>query len=421
MVRICMTETRQFQLTAAQSEIFSSTKRFCVVNAGRRFGKTWLSGAKIMEKCINYTGKIVIYIAPTLVMARNLMWDTWIKEHIPDDYVQHKNEQFMVMTFKNGSKFYCLSAEHPDRLRGLTADLLIVDECAMIANGFYDVIRPLISDKHHDGEALYISTPKGYNWFYDMFCKGRENPKTWDCFEFTTLDGGNVDEEEIAEARRDMSPKMFAQEYLASFETVSNRVYYNYDRIRNACEKDPEWGKHGDIYVGMDFNVNPMTAAIAVWERGSLYFFDEFVEKGCNTQTMADMIKKKYPGTTVFVFPDPTGRRGQTNAPVGVTDMSILRKAGFIVCAPPHAYASKDKWNSVNTAFLNAEGKAHAFVAKDTCPQLKKAWEGYAFKDNEDPDKSSGLDHISDAAAYLITYKLPAFNRKVRRPTVLGV
>ena len=416
-----MTEIKKFSLTRPQAAIFTSGKRFRVVNAGRRFGKTWLSGAEIMNKCINGDGKIVIYIAPTLVMARNLMWDTWIKEHIPEDYIQHKNEQFMVMTFKNASKFYCLSAEHPDRLRGLTADLLIVDECAMIDNSFYDVIRPIVADKHHDGEALYISTPKGYNWFYDIYCKGLENPLTWDCFEYTTLDGGNVTEEEIEESKRDMSPKMFAQEYLASFETVTNRVYYNYDRKRNMCSLDSSWGKKGDIYVGMDFNVNPMTAAIAVWERGSLYFFDEIVEKGSNTQTMAETIKRKYPNVTVFVYPDPTARRGQTNAPVGVTDMLLLKQAGFIVCAPPHAYSSKDKWNSVNTAMLNAANQSHVFVAKDKCLQLKKAWEGYAFKENESPDKSSGLDHISDAAAYLITYKLPAFNNRVRKPVVLGV
>ena len=414
-------EIREFTLTKPQSTIFLSQKRFKIVNAGRRFGKTWLSGAFIMNKCINSDKKIVIYIAPTLVMARNLMWDTWIKEHIPEEYILHKNEQFMVLTFKNGSKFYCLSAEHPDRLRGLTADLLIIDECAMIDNGFYDVVRPIIADKHHDGEALYISTPKGYNWFYDLYCKGLENPLTWDCFEYTTLDGGNVTDEEFEESKKEMSPKMFAQEYLASFETVSNRVYDQFDRIANSCDFDTNWGL-SDIHVGMDFNVNPMTAAIAVWERGSLYFFDEIVENGSNTQGMCDMIKKKYPGCTVFCYPDPTGHRGQTNAPVGQTDFSIIKKNGFILCAPSRPYPSKDKWNSVNAALNNAKGEHHVFVAKNKCNHLRKAWEGYAFKENGEPDKSSGLDHISDAAAYLICYKLP-FNggRKISRPRVVGI
>ena len=58
---------------------------------------------------------------------------------------------------------------------------------------------------------------------------------------------------------------------------------------------------------------------------------------------------------------------------------------------------------------------------KDGWANLKKAWDGYAYKDNGDTDKSSRLDHISDAAAYLICYKLPMkANRQIRRPEVYG-
>ena len=416
-------EIRKFTLTKPQAEIFLNPKRYKIVNAGRRFGKTWLAGAFIMNKCINFDHKTVIYIAPTSDMAFDLMWDTWIREHIPEEYVASKNEQKMLMRFKNGSRFMCLSADKPDRLVGKKADLMIVDECALInesKEAFYDKLQPLLADKYVDGEALYISTPRGYNWFYDIYKEGEHDLDTA-CFQFTTIEGGNLTQEEIIKQKAKLSPKMFAQEYLASFETMSNRIYENYDRNLNACELDVSWGL-GDIHVGMDFNVNPMTAAISVIERGSIYFFDEIVEPGSNTEEVAKLIRKKYPEATVYVYPDPTGHRGQTNAPVGQTDFSILRKNGFIVCAPGHAYPSKDKWNSVNAALLNAEGKRRVFVAKNRCAHLKKAWEGFTFKENGDPDKSSGLDHISDAAAYLICYRLP-FNggQKVSRPKVLGV
>lgn len=410
-----------YRLTKPQAQIFASKKRFKLVNAGRRFGKSWLAGAIIMDACINNNKKTVIYIAPTLNMARNIMWDTWIKDHIPDEYVERKNEQLMVMTFKNGSKFYCLSAEHPDRLRGLAADLLIVDECAIIDNGFLDIVQPLLADRHHDGRALYISTPKGYNWFYDLYCKGMENPDTWDCFQFTTIDGGNVTPEEVEEQKKTMSKKMFAQEYMASFESVSNRIYENFDKTLNGCKYDEEW-QYGDIHVGMDFNVSPMTAAIAKFYRGSLYFFDEIVENNSNTQATCDQLKARFPEATIYVYPDPTGNKGQTNAVIGQTDMTILQRNGFIVCAPNHPYPTKDKFNTCNTAFCDASGGRHVFMDSDKCRHLRKAWEGYAYKDNGEPDKSSGLDHISDAAAYLICYKLPYFTMKqVRRPRVLGV
>lgn len=415
------TEIKSFKLSIPQTKIFSSRKKNRIVNAGRRFGKSWLAGAIIMDKCINNEKKTVIYIAPTLVMARNIMWDTWLKEHIPEEYYD-KNEQLMTMKFHNGSKLYCLSAEHPDRLRGLAADLLIVDECAMIDDGFYDVVKPVLADKHHDGDALYISTPKGYNWFYSLFMKAKQNPLTWDCFEFTTLEGGNVTPEKLEEDRATMTTKMFAQEYLASFETVGDRVYYNYDRVANQCEIDNKWGKYGDIHVGMDFNVKPMTAVISVWERGSLYIFDEiYTQTASNTQEVCEMIKEKYPNVTVFVYPDPTGHRGQTVAGVGETDFKIIKRNGFIVCAPSHPYNSKDKWNTVNTALLNAKGQRHVFINKEKCPELRKAWEGFSFE-NGMPNKRSGLDHISDAAAYLICYRLPyAGGASITRPQVLGI
>lgn len=411
-----------YRLTVPQAKIFSSQKPNKIVNAGRRFGKSWLAGATIMDRCINHSKKQVIYIAPTLNMARNIMWEGWIKDHIPDEYVERKNEQLMTMVFKNGSKFYCLSAEHPDRLRGLAADLLIVDECAMIDDDFYDVVKPLLADRHHDGNAFYISTPKGYNWFYTLFCKAKADPVHWDTFEYTTLDGGNVTKERLEEDRQTMTAKMFAQEYLATFETVGDRVYYNYDRSLNSCEVDPNWGNGGDIHVGMDFNVKPMTAVISVLERGSLYIFDEiYTQTASNTQEVCEMIKSRYPKATVYVYPDPTGHRGQTNAPVGETDFGILRKNGFIVCAPSRPYASKDKWNTVNTALCDANNKRHVFLNKEKCPELRKSWEGFSFEDGV-PNKRSGLDHISDAAAYLICYELPYYsNTQVRRPTVLGV
>ena len=416
------TEIKRINLTVPQTKIFRSPKRFKIVNAGRRFGKTFLAGAEAMDKGINNEKKIILYIAPTAEMARDLMWD-WLKEHMPEEYISSKNEQFMTMRLRNKSVIHCLSADKPDRLVGKTADLLIVDECALIKNDqhFYDLIQPLLADKYHDGEALYISTPRGYNWFYDVYCEAKKDPVHWDCFQYTTAEGGNVTLEEIENQKKRLSPKMFAQEFLASFETLSGRIYENYDRIYNACKLDLKWGL-SDIHVGMDFNVNPMTAAISVWERGSLYFFDEIVEPNSNTQEMATMIKKRYPDATVFVYPDPTGNKGQTNAPIGQTDMAILRKNGFIVCAPGHPYPSKDKWNSVNAALCNASGQRHVYVAEDRCLMLKKAWEGYTFKENGDPDKSSGLDHISDAAAYLICYRMPFNGGKfIRRPAITGV
>ena len=415
-------------VTPAQGKIIMNKKRFRVVNAGRRFGKSFLAGYEMLIQATSKPNSVIWYVAPTLPQARKIMWNDWFRKNIPEEYIAKKNEQMMTLTFKNGSMIYVVSASDPDSLRGSGVDLVVFDEAAFMPNNTWEIVRPVLSDKYHAGKALFISTPAGFNWFYDMFQKCKENPETWESFQFTTLQGGNVTEEELEEARRTMSTKMFNQEYMASFETMSNRIYYNYDRELNVIDKKEDWwGVSGDIHVGIDFNVNPMTAAIAVKLQNkdnseTLIFFDEIVEPNSDTQDLSDKLNLKFPKCGIFVYPDPTCKKRQTNAMAGVTDLSILKKNGFTAIVPPHPYATKDKYNSVNTGLLNAKGDRHIFVVRDSCPKLCKAWEGYIYKENGDADKSGGLDHISDAAAYLINAVMPVMSHSAfSRPDLLGV
>lgn len=408
----------ELNLTPPQGQILADKHRFKIINAGRRFGKSFLSGAAILQQ-ISKPNSTVWYVAPTWDMAKKIMWDDWLPKHIPKEIIAEINKMDKVYKFINGSILYVLSADNPEHLRGSSLDLLIMDECAFIKDGVWEIVRPALADKQ--GNAILVSTPKGYNWFYDLYQDAKEDDD-WGYFQYTTLDGGNVSEKEIESARKSMSPKMFAQEFLAAFENLASRVYDMYDRIENACDVDESWGK-ADVHVGIDFNVNPMTAAIAVKQRDDIYFFDEIVEPNSNTQILCNSIRKKFPKADIFVYPDPTCRKRQTSAAVGETDYEILRRNRFHVCCPKAPYSSRDKFNAVNTAFLNANGERHCFVARgERCKNLKKALDGYCYKDNgEDTDKSSGLDHISDAAAYLLCYLKPIKRSwGLNRPKVYG-
>lgn len=407
-----------FRLTKPQLTILSDKHRFKIINAGRRFGKSFLSGAAILKQ-VSIPNSTIWYVAPTWDMAKKIMWDDWLPKHIPREWITEINKMDKVYKFINGSILYVLSADNPEHLRGSSLDLLIMDECAFIKDGVWEIVRPALADKQ--GDAILVSTPKGYNWFYDLYQDAKEDDD-WGYFQYTTLDGGNVSEKEIESARKSMSPKMFAQEFLAAFENLASRVYDMYDRVENACDIDECWGK-SDVHVGIDFNVNPMTAAIAVKQRDDIFFFDEIVEPNSNTQILCNSIRKKFPKADIFVYPDPTCRKRQTSAAVGETDYEILRRNRFHVCCPKAPYSSRDKFNAVNTAFLNANGERHCFVARgERCKNLKKALDGYCYKDNgEDTDKSNGLDHISDAAAYLLCYLKPIKRSwGLNRPKVYG-
>lgn len=425
-------------LTEPQSTIAICNKRFRLVVAGRRFGKSFLAYEEMFKRALSKEatekgGFNIWYVANTADNARRIMWKNFLtkEKYVPKAYVAKTNEQRMELTFKNGSTISVFSGEEPDSLRGSSIDFLVMDECAFLKEAAWTTIYPALTDKYCNGEALLISSPDGFNWFYNLYAKhlnDEDDPdKEWAVFKYTTAEGGNVTEKEIEEARQNMSPNDFKREYLASFDTMADPIYENFDEDQNGLtEIGDDWGQV-DIHVGMDFNVRPMTAAISVIEKNDkgqdcVYFFDEIVTTGfSNTQQMCNKIKQRYPRATVFVYPDPTGKKHQSSAPIGVTDLTILRDNGFIVCAPYAPYPSKDKWNSVNTAMLNAKGERRVFIYKKKCPHLVDSLNGFTFKENGEPDKSQGFDHITDAMAYLLAFKFPIATRKLYRTQMYGV
>ena len=425
--------TIEYELSEAQQTIALCDKRFRLACTGRRFGKTFLAYEEMFRMATSKAatdkgGYNIWYVANTSDNARRLMWTKYLtsEKYVPARYVAKKHDQRMILTFKNGSTISVFTAEEPDSLRGSAIDFLVMDECAFCNKNAWKTIYPALTDKFCEGRVLLISSPDGYNWFWELYSKHIGKDDDWGIFHFTTLEGGNVTQEKIEKARQELSAKEFRKEYLASFETMADRIYEDYDTDENNIKEiNPDWGT-GDIHIGMDFNVRPMTAAISVIEtdkegNDSIFFFDEIVTSGfSNTQQMCDKIKSRYPKATVYVYPDPTGNKHQPSAPIGVTDMTILRDNGFIVCAPRAPYASKDKWNTVNTAMCTADGTRKVFVSKEKCPHLSDSLNGFVFKENGEPDKSQGFDHITDAMAYEICYKLPIRRAKLYRPRMYG-
>jgi len=398
-----------------QSIIFASRARFKVLNAGRRFGKTFLALIMLFVFAVNNANAICWYVAPTYKQAEQIAWAD-LKNMVPEAYILRKDETDLSITLRNNSVIALRGSDNPDSLRGPGLDALVLDEAAFQKKEVWKVMRPMLADKK--GWCLFISTPKGYNWFFDLY-NSAENRKGWERFQYTTADGGNVDPEEIEDAKSELDEKTFNQEFLASFETLTGRIYYNFSRDLNKTDYEIT---NAPILVGMDFNVNPMTAAIAQRSGSQIIFVDEIVIPDGNTEMMAQEIRRRYLKNVIFVYPDPTGNRRQTNAPAGQTDFTILRSHGFTVLAPTKPYSIADKYNTVNAALCNKNGLRRVLVKRGTCPLLCKGWDGYCYKENTGiPDKSGGLDHETDAAAYLINYELPILGRGISQGTAIGI
>jgi hypothetical protein len=338
-------------------------------------------------------------------MARQIVWRK-LKNRLQDlNWITKTNETELSITLRNGSVISLKGADNYDSLRGVGLDFIVLDEFADISpEAWFETLRPTLSDKQ--GRALFIGTPKGIgNWSYELYQNTQEDPKTWKSFSYTTLDGGNVTPEEVEAARRDLDERTFRQEYMATFETFSGRIYYAFDRAVNV--QPYTYATTPDvIYVGMDFNIDPMSAVIAVRQGDDLHIIDEVRIFGSNTQEAVDEIKNRYPRSKVWIYPDPAGSQRKTSAG-GITDITILSNSGFIVKAPRSHTPVRDRINAVNSRLCDSTGIRHLFI-DPKCKYTIEGLERQVYKEgSSQPDKEGGYDHMNDAIGYMVDYLFP--------------
>ena len=392
-------------LSAAQQRIVSAPQRFKVVIAGRRFGKTHLS---IRELCYQarLPDRTVWYVAPTYRQAKMITWKK-LRNRLQDlKWVKKINETELSIELKNGSSISLKGADNYDSLRGIGLDFLVIDEFADVdPEAWYETLRPTLSDRQ--GGALFIGTPKGLNWAHDLFTQAEEYPDEWASFQYTTIQGGNVKPEEIEAARRSLDERTFRQEYLATFETFSGRVYYAFERTLNVKPFTPPSDRPVyEIHVGIDFNVDPICAVIAVRAGSVLWVIDEVKIYGSNTDELVQEIRTRYPTQRIVCYPDPSGSSRRMSAG-GRTDHTILRNAGFTVQAPHAHHPIRDGVNAVNAKLCNSRGETGLYI-DPKCKYVIECLEKLTFKEGTSvPDKNSGFDHMTDALRYMVDYLYP--------------
>ena len=390
-------------LSQPQSKVAKDPARFRVVVAGRRFGKTHLA---IRELC--YWARIpeqnVWYVAPTYKQSKNIVWRKLKKRLQELNWAEKINESELTIVLKNASIISLKGADNYDSLRGVGLDGIILDEFADIApEAWFETLRPTLSDT--GGKALFIGTPKGIgNWAYELYQNSLDDPKHWSSYQFTTIDGGRVPQSEIEQAQRDLDQRTFRQEYLATFETFTGRIYYSFDRANNV--REAETVNTDIIYTGWDFNIDPMSVIIAVRKGDDLYVIDEIRMYSSNTQEAITEIKARYPRSRIWAYPDPASRQRKTSAG-GSTDLIQLQNAGLVVKCPHSHTPIRDRINAVNSRLCDSLGERHLFISPK-CKHTIEGLERQTYKDgSSQPDKDSGYDHMMDALGYMVDYMFP--------------
>jgi hypothetical protein len=221
----------KFQRAAHQS-----LRRFSVIVAHRRFGKTVLAVNSLIDaalRCRKVDPRYA-YIAPFRGQAKAVAWD-YLRRYALTVPGTIAAEGELSVTFPHGARIRLFGADNPDALRGIYLDGCVMDEVAdMKPEVWGEVVRPALSDRL--GWCLFIGTPKGANLFHDLYLHALDDP-SWYAGLFPVDETGLVAESELELARAVMSPNSYRQEFLCDFTASSDNVLIPVDLASDATRR----------------------------------------------------------------------------------------------------------------------------------------------------------------------------------------
>ena len=409
-----------------QKEIFFDQHRFRVVCAGRRWGKSVLARIAVLDWATKNPGRYWI-VSPTYRQGKQNHWEG-LQHEIPQQWVAKKNEVELSITLKNGSVIELKGAENPDSLRGVKLRGLVVDEIASIRNWSWlwqEVLRPTLTD--YEAPSVFISTPKGFNHFYELYKQGQLSDSTYKSWRFTSYDNPFIPKGEIDEAKKELTEDTFYQEYMADFRKYTGLVYKEFDRAVHVIEPfdiPDGWL----IYRAVDFGSTNPTACLWIGVDGdnNWYIIDEHYQTGETIDFHAGVINSKsLPGRVTSTFGDPSGsqwisefaQRGIYITPAnketgqnqeGWVRFGIEKVAEKLKSVPGHTIGSLPSTGSSDA------GMPSLFIFR-TCTNTIREIETYRWKEKsvtqaqdlnapEAPEKAN--DHAMDALRYFaVSYK----------------
>lgn len=376
------------QLHQTQKPVARDKHRFRVLCCGRRWGKTTLAVDQIKGQAALPNSRIA-YIAPTYQQARDIAWEQLKKDCT--DAAETINESRLEIVLVNGSKIVLRGWEAIETLRGQKFNLVVLDEVAMMRDfwrNWEEVIRPTLTDAK--GEGIFISTPKGFNHFYDLYQKQYEDDD-FVSYHYTTYDNPFIPVEEIEKAKKELTEDRFAQEYQADFRKTEGLVYKEFNRDKHIYTLEaPPYVK---LIAGVDFGyTNPAAILTIVKDEDSRYWVDEEWYKTQKTDAqIADYISAQQYNE---VYPDPESAGG----------IAELERRGVNV---RDVIKNKDSVrNGIQT--VRELFKSNRLFIHSSCKNLINELETYVYperksnaNENENPIKEN--DHALDALRYALS------------------
>lgn len=429
-------------LNIPQSQFIEMPHKFKAFVAGFGSGKTWTGCCSLAKHFYEYPKINAGYFAPTYRDIEDVLYPTL------DECLYYWGMTPKVKTGKKevdiyvGPSYYgtikCRSMDNPASIVGFKVGHAVVDELDVMEMSKAELAwRKIIARMRYKVDGLkngidVTTTPEGYKFVWRMFVKALQDKpelaKRYGLIQSSTYENEiNLPPDYIDSLFEIYPPQLIEAYLLGQFVNLtSGNIYKNFDRVENHCNdfilpQEP-------VYVGMDFNVGKMSAVIHVKRDGLPRAVSEITE-GMDTPDMIQRLKEQlweyrngeYVKTRqVYVYPDASGGSRKTND-ASVTDISLLKQAGFKIKAPKANPPVKDRINSMNAMFLNAAGERRYLINTHTCPSYADSLEQQAWDKNGEPDKSSGFDHINDAGGYFINREYPIIKKTAKVVNVGGM
>jgi hypothetical protein len=403
-----------------QAEIHARATRFTVVVTHRRFGKTYLSCAQLVDAAIRTSKPEARFglLAPFLKQAKQAGWD-YLRQFSGPVLGSSVHESELTIRFPNGARITLFGGDNAEALRGGYFDGLVIDEVADLRPDVWgSVIRPALSDRR--GWAFFIGTPKGINLFHDLYeaavngflANGqRMKDPEWTAMMYRVDETGLIDQKELASSQTTMSPAQYRQEWLCDFAASCDNVLITIELVSQACQRVV---KESDVIglpkiLGVDVARFGDDRSVIIKRQG-LAAFEPIVLSGVDNMTLASKVAAEinaWQPDAVFV----DAGRGE-----GVIDR--LRQLGFSVIEvnfggkPTNdSYANKrsEMWDAM-AKWLNAGGYIpnHAELKTDLCtPTYKFDAANKLVLEPKDKIKGRGLRSTDIADALALTFAMP--------------
>lgn len=400
-----------------QGIVFSSTSRFKVLAAGRRFGKTILACVILFVSAVRIKNGLFWYVSPTYKQTKQIAWKILLKL-IPQEILAKKpNETDLSFTLKNGTEIVLKGADNPDSLRGTGLDGLVVDEFASIRYAksvWEEVLRPALVDKL--GWCLFIGTPKGKNAFWELFMRGQRKEDGYESWQFKTEDNPFIDRSELKEAREQTSEAYFRQEYEASFEDFIGLIWPEYDEKIHVIEPfaiPEDWESLGCIDPAQTGTTGALSARFD--KDGNIYIISEYYEQNVRASEVCDALRGKSRNWLI----DPAAKAFKTSVKQGALYSLFDEYTDYGFAPVPYENDVEAGINRVGEFFKTKRIK----IFRGCCPNLEAELALYHWAEQREtvngvskPSPFKVKDHLCDCLRGIVMSRARASEVEKKPP-----